>query len=70
MKTKDKANTQRLDANIASLEAQKQQDFLNLKLQFHKTSDHFTPINVLNRTIQDFKESPETKINVFDINKK
>jgi hypothetical protein len=66
MKTTNKEQTQSLDSYIALLEAKKQRDFINLKLQFYKTSDHYTPLNIFNRTIKDFRESPETKINLFE----
>lgn len=64
--TPSKNNIQSLDKAISSLENQRRNEFSDLKNQLHETTEHFRPINLLNQTIKDLRESTEIKNNLLE----
>ena len=64
--TPSKNQIQALDEAISSLKNQRESEFCDLKDQFYETSEHFRPINILNETIKDLRESPILKTNLFE----
>lgn len=61
-----KDQMQSLDKAISLMEIQRKDEFVELKVQFFKTGEHFRPINILNQTIKDLGESPVLKTNLFE----
>ena len=64
--TASRNQIQRLDKAINALENQRMNEFEELKDQLIKTSEHFRPINILNHSIKDLRESPVLKTNLFE----
>ncbi|WP_339837169.1 hypothetical protein [uncultured Flavobacterium sp.] len=64
MKTNRNQN-KKLDIAIAELERQRNLQFDELKQQLALTYESVKPINILNQTLVDFKESTEVKSNLI-----
>jgi hypothetical protein len=64
--TASKNQIQSLDKAISSLENQRKSEFGDLKDQFFETTEHFRPVNLLNETIRDLRDSPVLKTNLFE----
>ncbi len=60
-----KNQNEELDIAIELLERQRSQKFNELKLQLNATYESVKPINILNQTLVDFKESSAVKSNLF-----
>ena len=54
-----------LDDAIARVSLQKDIKLAELKQQFEITVHSMKPINILNDTLDDFKQFPETKLNII-----
>lgn len=64
MKTHRNQN-EKLDLAIAALERQRDLKFDELKQQLALTYESVKPVNILNQTLVDFKESTEVKSNLL-----
>lgn len=64
MKTHRNQN-EKLDIAIAALERQRDLKFDELKQQLALTYESVKPVNILNQTLVDFKESTEVKSNLL-----
>ena len=60
-----KNQNEELDIAISNLERQRDQKFFELKQQLNLTYESVKPINILNQTLTDFKESTQVKSNVL-----
>lgn len=64
MKTYRNQNEE-LDIAISNLELQRKQKYNELKQQLNLTYQSVKPINILNQTLTDFKESTQSKSNLL-----
>lgn len=62
---KHRNQNEKLDRAIAKLELQRDLKFVELKQQLSLTYESVKPINILNQSLVDFKESTEVKSNLL-----
>ncbi|CAM3601307.1 hypothetical protein FLGE108171_05295 [Flavobacterium gelidilacus] len=62
---KHRNQNEKLDRAIAELELQRDLKFVELKQQLSLTYESVKPINILNQSLVDFKESTEVKSNLL-----
>lgn len=60
-----KNHNEELDLAIELLERKRALEFNELKYQLNATYESVKPVNILNQTLIDFKESPDVKSNLL-----
>lgn len=64
--TRFKDQNQLLDTKIRELQLKRERDFQILKLQFETTTEELRPSRLLSRAINDVREEPQAKNNLFE----
>tara|TARA_R110002049_G_scaffold309311_1_gene521166 strand:- start:20801 stop:21127 length:327 start_codon:yes stop_codon:yes gene_type:complete len=62
-----KNKNQELQAKIMALETKKTNELLALKMEFDAAITQLKPSSLLHRAIEDIKETPKAKKNLFEI---